>query len=72
MSDNCTYIILLNWNGWRDTVACLESLFESAGARFRVVVCDNQSSDDSLAKITAWAQGRLSAEVPDERLSGGR
>lgn len=65
MTDNCTYIVLLNWNGWQDTIACLESLFRTVDARFRVVVCDNQSSDDSLAKIAAWARGTLLAEVPD-------
>lgn len=65
LAENCTYIILLNWNGWRDTLACLESVFRSDNAQYRVVVCDNQSSDGSLAKIAAWARGEIAAEVPD-------
>jgi len=70
MNDTCTYIILLNWNGWQDTIACLESVFQSSGSPFRVVVCDNKSSDGSLSKIAAWAKGLISAEVPqDPRLS---
>ena len=65
MPECCTYIVILNWNGWQDTIACLESLLQSTEARFRVVVCDNKSSDDSLAKIASWARGALPAEVPD-------
>ncbi|MEH6517196.1 MAG: glycosyltransferase family 2 protein [Halioglobus sp.] len=66
MSDTCTYIILLNWNGWQDTIACLESIFNSRNAPFRVVVCDNNSSDGSLSKIAAWARGEISADVPQD------
>ena len=75
VTDNCTYIILLNWNGWQDTIACLESIFQSRGCHYRVVVCDNNSSDGSLLKIAAWARGEISADVPEDsrlrRLVGG-
>lgn len=53
------YVILLNWNGWEDTIECLESLMHSQYPRFSVVVCDNLSSDGSLEKIKAWADGDL-------------
>ena len=66
MSDTCTYIILLNWNGWRDTIACLESIFQSQDSSFRVVVCDNNSSDGSLFKIAAWARDEISADIPQD------
>ncbi len=52
-------IIILNWNGWKDTIQCLESLMRSSYADYRVVVCDNDSTDDSLKKIKAWASGEL-------------
>jgi len=65
MTDSCTYVILLNWNGWRDTIACLESVFQSAGTNFRVVVCDNNSSDESLSKITDWAGGLIETDLPE-------
>ena len=32
-------ILLLNWNGWRDTVACLESVFALDYPEFGVTVC---------------------------------
>lgn len=51
---NLIYIILVNWNGWSDTVECLESLLCLKYTDFRIVVCDNGSSDDSLQKIRNW------------------
>jgi len=53
------FILVLNWNGWQDTLECLESVFRSNYANFKVVVCDNDSSDDSFNKIKAWADGTL-------------
>ncbi|UFS69717.1 glycosyltransferase family 2 protein [Geomonas sp. RF6] len=51
------YVVLVNYNGWEDTVACLDSLFRSDYPRFRVLVCDNGSGDGSLDKIAQWAEG---------------
>lgn len=65
------YILLLNWNGWRDTVECLESLFRLDYPDFRVIVCDNDSGDGSLEKIRGWAEGSVLVNVPAEHpLSG--
>ena len=60
-----TYVVLLNWRGWRDTLACLESLYRSTGPRPRIVVCDNASGDGSLERIIDWAEGRLHAGMPE-------
>ena len=54
-------ILLLNWNGWKDTIECLESVFRLDYPSFRVVVCDNGSTDGSLEKIKQWADGQLEA-----------
>ncbi len=67
MNAGYTYIVLLNWNGWRDTIACLESLCALDHPRTRVVVCDNDSSDGSLEKIQAWCRGDIAAELPDNK-----
>jgi GT2 family glycosyltransferase len=60
------YIILLNWNGWKDTCQCLESVLHSDYPNFRVIVCDNQSTDDSMQKIKDWAEGKL---IIDEKIN---
>ncbi len=62
------FIIILNWNGWRDTIACLESVFRSGYPHFRVIVCDNASTDKSLERIAEWAEGRLHARCPTPSL----
>ena len=46
-------IILLNWHGWRDTIACLESLASLEYTNYHVLVVDNGSTDDSVARIRA-------------------
>lgn len=64
-------VVLVNWNGWGDTVQCLESLLRSTGVGLQVVVCDNDSGDGSLDHIQAWAAGRLPAAVdPSHPLAG--
>jgi hypothetical protein len=62
-------VILLNWNGWKDTIECLESVLRLKQADFRVVVCDNASNDGSLEKIKEWAKGDLLAHCANQELS---
>ena len=52
-------VVLLNWNGWRDTLACLNSLFDVRATPCRVLVCDNGSHDESVVQLSAWGQMRF-------------
>jgi GT2 family glycosyltransferase len=45
------WIVVLNWNGLSDTLACLESLRHLRYAKRRVVVVDNGSTDGSVAAL---------------------
>jgi GT2 family glycosyltransferase len=51
-------ILILNWNGWRNTIECLESVFQLDHGNFRVTVCDNGSTDDSVERIREWSAGQ--------------
>lgn len=53
---NRVYIIIVNWNGWKDTIECLESLLLLEYPDFRIVVCDNGSEDDSILKLREWSE----------------
>jgi len=64
--DSPTYIIILNWNGWKDTVECLESVFRLKHDNYRVIVCDNASTDGSIEYIKSWAEGQLDIYVPQD------
>ena len=44
-------IVLLNWNGWQDTLKCISSLRCMEYRNWHVVVVDNGSSDDSVRRI---------------------
>jgi GT2 family glycosyltransferase len=66
------YCIVLNWNGWHDTLACLESLMCQDYSNFVVVVVDNCSHDDSVAKIAqTYPSVRLIETGANLGFSGG-
>jgi hypothetical protein len=58
-------VVLVNWRGWQDTLLALETLFAGSYPHFDAVVVDNDSGDDSVEHILAWAQGLEAAELPD-------
>lgn len=62
MPRSSIFIVILNWNGWQDTIRCLESVFELDYPEFHVVVCDNGSGDGSLDYIESWATNRLGVD----------
>jgi len=53
-------VVLVNWNGWADTIECLETVLRST-IPLRVVVVDNASTDGSPDRIADWAAGTLRA-----------
>ena len=42
-------VVVINWNGWRDTLEALASLRASRYDAWRLIIVDNASSDGSLA-----------------------
>ncbi len=48
-------IVVLNWNGADDTLACLNSLAALTYPNFNVIVVDNGSTDDSLDKLRTYS-----------------
>jgi GT2 family glycosyltransferase len=58
--------VVLNWNGWRDTIACLESL-RRLDVVPRVIVVDNGSTDGSPDRIRAEAPWAQLVQLPSNR-----
>jgi GT2 family glycosyltransferase len=51
-------IVTVNWNNWRDTLECLESVSRLDYHEYFTIVVDNASQDDSLAQLQDWARRR--------------
>lgn len=60
------YIVVLNYNNWKDTICCLDSLLCLGYTDFQIVVVDNASTDASRAMIEQWSQGTVQSEMPQE------
>lgn len=52
-------IIILNWNGWKDSIECLESIYQINYPNFNLILVDNDSEDDSLLKIKQYLKGKI-------------
>jgi len=63
------YIILLNYNGWRDTQECLESVIKLDYPNYQIIVVDNLSPNDSMSHLIAWAKGEELSTVDNVDLA---
>ncbi len=52
-------IIVLNWNGWSDTIECLRALHRANYHDYNLVLVDNASADESISKIDAYLTDEL-------------
>ena len=52
-------IIILNWNGWKDTIECIESLFQTNYDHYDIIIIDNDSSDGSINYIKEYSKGNI-------------
>ena len=55
-------VVILNWNGWEDTIECLESLFQVNYPNYDVIVVDNDSDDVSVEKIKEYCEGKINVK----------
>lgn len=59
-------IILINWNGWRDTIPCLDSVFQISYGNYDVIMVDNGSEDESLEAIRSYVDGEVTQKLSNE------
>jgi len=64
MEEKKVYVILLNYNGWEDTIECLESVLKNDYGNYQIVVVDNLSPNNSMDKILSWAKGEQEVIYP--------
>lgn len=47
-------VVLVNWNGWRECLECMDSLLAQNHENFQVFIVDNDSHDRSVESIVSW------------------
>ena len=52
-------VLTLNWNGWKDTIRCLEALYRLNYNNYHIIIVDNASTDESLAKLDVYCTSKL-------------
>ena len=55
-------IIVLNWNGWENSIECLESVYKIDYPNYDLILVDNASNDDSIEKIRGYCGGKIKVE----------
>jgi len=58
-------VVILNYNGWQDTLACAESVLASSTPPAWLVIVDNASDNDSLRWLRHWAAGNMEFALPE-------
>lgn len=44
-------IVISNFNGWQDTIACLQSLQKQSFQDFEIILFDDASTNDSVERL---------------------
>lgn len=57
MTTPVTGVVIVTFNSGDVIIDCLETLLSASRGRLRVVVVDNASTDDTVARIRDWAAG---------------
>lgn len=65
--NNRVYVIILNWNTWEETIACLESVLKLDYKDYGVVICDNHSKNDSVDKLSFWLDGKDLLDMANDK-----
>lgn len=64
-------VTVLNYNGWKDAVECVNSLLSSSYANLKIVVIDNCSTDNSVDELAKLVDGnRVQLVQTDANLGG--
>lgn len=58
-------ITVLTWNDWKNTVKCLESIYQSTYNNFDIVLVNNNSDKLHLDQIKEWAKNNVEVLDPE-------
>ena len=64
-------IVILAWNAWESTEACLDSLWPTLGVRDQVVVVDNGSTDATARRLPHYPWVEVVTNAENHGFAGG-
>ncbi|HEY7946182.1 MAG TPA: glycosyltransferase, partial [Acidimicrobiales bacterium] len=64
-------IVILAWNAWESTEACLDSLWPTLGVRDQVVVVDNGSTDATARRLPHYRWVEVVTNAENHGFAGG-
>lgn len=56
MQNQKVAIVVLNWNGWKETQLCIDSLLPILNENTHLIVCDNCSNDNSWQHLQSFLE----------------
>ncbi len=63
LKETSTTILILNYNGWRDTRDCIKNIFNKGQSVHPVIVVDNGSKDESVNKLKSFFANELNLKA---------
>lgn len=62
--------IILNYNGWRDTIDCIDTVFNQSFKDYRVMLIDNGSCDNSLTHLQIFDSNSRVIRIDNQKNLG--
>lgn len=53
------YIITVNYNGWQDTIECMQSVLKNDYDNYQMIIIDNASVNNSVTEINHWIKNQV-------------
>ena len=57
------YVVIVNYNNWQDSIECLSNLIKYYSESCSILLVDNDSTNDSVANLTAYLKGEDISEL---------
>ncbi|WP_201767662.1 glycosyltransferase family 2 protein [Sporolactobacillus laevolacticus] len=64
-----TFIIILNWNGWKDTRECVKSILLNDNENYQIIIVDNKSTDDSVSQLKHFIMNEIEGVSIEEYIA---
>lgn len=64
--ETSTAILILNYNGWDDTIKCIKNIFCKEQTSYPIILIDNGSTDRSVYELKSFFKDGLSLKVDNK------